>query len=246
MRKRGAILVTGASRGIGRAICVALADIGWPIICWARSDTELKALAEQLKGSSLLTQRVDITDPESISRAVEEIEASETILQGVVLNAGSGRWRSVADETLETWKYSQAVNLEGHFLTVQKLLPLIDPADGAVILGVLSDSALYPFAQRSAYASAKAGLKMFLDTLRLEIRPSGVRVSLLFPSRVDTYFQGTNEQSEPGMRQGALASEEVAATAVFVFSQPAHVEIRELHLASSSSSFGPFQEHLAS
>lgn len=243
MQKRGAILVTGASRGIGKAIATTLSNGGWPIISWARSE---QTFAETFSGQSIQTQCVDITEPESISRAVKELQSSGISLQGLVLNAGSGRWRSVSDETLETWRHSQAVNLEGHFLTTQALLPLMNTAEGATILGVLSDSALYPFAQRSAYASAKAGLKMFLDTLRLEVRHSGIRVSLIFPSRVDTYFQGTNAYSEPGKRQGALTSEEVASTADFIFSQPAHVEIRELHLGSNKCSYGPYQEQVAS
>lgn len=236
--------MTGASRGIGRATALELSEAGWPTILWARSEDALRAVAEAATGPTPLCQRVDLADPASVRSAVKELAQRDIKLQGLVLNAGAGRWRPIHEQTYEEWRATQASNVDGHYLTLQLLLPFLEGVVGAFLVGVLSDSALYPFAERTAYAASKAAFRMLLESIRQEIRHSGVRVSLLFPARVDTYFQGSMIDAHPGGRPGSLEPSDVAAAVSYIVSQPPGVEIREIHLGAMSASYGPYPQQV--
>lgn len=236
------ILVTGASRGIGRAIVLTLAAAGWPTIGWARSADDLGMLAAAATGPVPIVQSVDLADPDAIARAVRDLHARGIAVGSVVLNAGVGRWMRIADQGLEDWRHTQRVNVDGHYALLREVLPAVRATPGGMIVGVLSDSALYPFAGRSAYAASKAALHMLLDSVRREVRADGTRVTLLFPGRVDTHFQGSRATAAPGARPGALGAADVADAVAFVVARAPGVEIREIRLASLAASYGPYEE----
>lgn len=244
-RPRRHILVTGASRGIGRAVVLALSQAGWPTICWSRSQESLEALADAADGPRPTVRCVDLTDPASIRAGSDALGKLDVPLAGVILNAGAGRWKSFDDQSFDDWRYTQAVNVDGHYQALRYVMPRLKQTPGATIIGMLSDSALYPFADRTAYAASKAALRMLLDSLRREVRPHGIRVGMLFPSRVDTYFQGSRDTASPGARLGSLTSEDVAAAIVYMLDQPPAVEIREIHLGAVAATYGPFDERVS-
>jgi NADP-dependent 3-hydroxy acid dehydrogenase YdfG len=238
--KRGWVLVTGASRGIGAAIASALHRDGFGVILWARDGVALKRLAEALDptGERVCWAATDVGDAQAVARAVEATLGLARPLKGMVLNAGHGRWRALSDVTLEDWSTTLTGNLTGAFLTLQAALPSLDMAAGPIILGMLSDSAVCAFPNRAAYASAKAGLETLLQTTRREYRSRGVRVSQIYPSRVDTYFAGSHDSAEPGMRSDGLSAEQVAETVRWIFAMPDTVEIRKVELSSIKVTFG--------
>ena len=239
---RHPILVTGASRGIGRAICLSLSKAGWPTVAWARSQRELETLAAEATGPAPLVQHVDLADPKSIRLGLHALRARGVRIGSLVLNAGAGRWKPLAEQSPEEWQRAQQVNVDANYLLLHELLPDIKATPSGAILALLSDSALYPFAERTAYGASKAALKMLLESVRREVRPHGTRVILLSPSRVDTYFQGSRAVAEPGSRPGALTAHEVADVALFALSQPPHVELREIQLSATSASYGPYDD----
>lgn len=243
---RHPILVTGASRGIGRAICLALCKAGWPTVAWARTMADLESLAQEARGAAPIVQRVDLTDARAVRDNLAVLRARGVRIGSVVLNAGAGRWRPITEQSPEDWQHTQRLNVEGNYHLLYELLADINSTPAGCILALLSDSALYPFAERTAYAASKAALKMLLESTRREVRRHGTRVVLLYPSRVDTYFQGSMSVAGPGSRQGALTAAEVADVAIFALSQPAHVELREIQLGSTSASYGPYEDMAAS
>lgn len=242
MTARHPILVTGASRGIGRAICLSLSQAGWQTVAWARSQPELETLAAEAKGPRPIVQSVDLADRESINQGLAMLRGRGIRIGSLVLNAGAGRWKPLTEQSPEEWQRIQRVNVDGNYLLLYELLADIKATPSGAILALLSDSALYPFAERTAYGASKAALKMLLESTRREVRPHGTRVVLLYPSRVDTYFQGSRSVAGPGSRPGSLTADEVAAVALFALSQPAHVEIREIQLSSISASYGPYED----
>ena len=243
---RSPVLITGASRGIGAAVAGQLAASGREVVLWARSAGGLAEVAAKIGTASanVRTAVVDVGDAEQVRAAAAEV-ARDGGLSGVVLNAGHGVWRPLAEISDGDWEATLRTNLSGAFHVLRAVLPMLVDATGGLVVGLLSDSAIYSFADRAAYSSAKAGMRSLLEVARREARDRGVRFSLVYPSRVDTCFSGSHRQASPGTRPEALAAEDVAAVIRTLFELPRHVEIRELHLAAMTATFGPYPERVA-
>ncbi|MEV5281823.1 SDR family oxidoreductase [Streptomyces sp. NPDC051994] len=233
------IVVTGASRGIGKAVARRLARLGHPVVAWARSEEDLAALRAADPDGRITTCRVDVGDWDSVARGVRTSLAGATALRGVVVNAGVGEWGEVGDLPGAAWQTMLATNVSGAFHTLAQLRPLLlARPEGSQVVTMVSDSALHPFPGRSAYCSSKAALASLTETFRREVRGNRVRVTALYPGRVDTHFRGR----QPGDRPEILQPEDIAATVEHVFALPDHVELRELSICSIHSTYGPFEE----
>lgn len=239
---RGWCLVTGASRGIGRAVAEAALAAGFGVIGWARTRPEGVATFEAGAAApgSFFWQEVDVGDPEAIADACRELGAAGIALAALVLNAGMGRWRPIKETRPADWRQTISVNLDGTFHALQGALPLLDRTGTPLVVGLLSDSALFAFPNRAAYSASKAGMRALLETARLELREQGARLTLLYPSRVDTYFAGSLDEGRPGLRPSGLTATQVADVVAFVLCQPPTVELREVHLSAVGESFGPY------
>ncbi|MGK4579913.1 SDR family oxidoreductase [Kitasatospora sp. HPMI-4] len=235
------VLVTGASRGIGRAVALTLAEAGHQLILWARTTSDLVEVSREITerwGTQVRIATVDVADPEQVDRAAEESFLGLESLRAVVVNAGGGIWSSIEAMKPEDWREVMGANLDGAFHTLRATAPYLRKRPGAQVVGLASDSSYNSFAQRGAYCASKAGLLSLLETARRELREDGVRVTALVPSRVDTYFRGKH----PGSRPEALSMTEVADVVATLFALPPRVEVRELQLSSIHSSFGLFPE----
>lgn len=241
--RRATVLVTGASRGIGAQTALRLAAAGFDLVLWARTVQGLRQVQQQAArfGTEVSVAAVDVSDAGQVAAGQAAIRWHSP-MAGLVLNAGSGIWQQITDIDAAVWDQTVSTNLRGSMLVLRQFLPVLQRHPGALIVGVLSDSAKYPFPGRGAYAASKAGLAALLEVARREARESGVRVSALLPSRVDTSFQGSLESAGVGCRPGSLSAEQVAEVIGWLFSLPATLEVRELQLAALTSSFGPYQE----
>ena len=208
---------------------------------WARDGRELEDVAciARDRGASVRTRVVDVSDPDAVSEAAAELAHDVQAVRALVLNAGSGRWSDLGDTSPDQWRTTIGTNLDGAFYCLQSLLPLLSRHPAAQIVGLASDSALEAMPGRAPYCASKAGLVALLETARAELRADGVRVTVLAPSRVDTYFGGR----EPGDRAGSLSAEHVAHVVRFVIDLPHEVELRELHLSAITSTYGRLPEH---
>lgn len=239
---KGWILVSGASRGIGRATCGQLATSGFDICCWSRSSTGLEDVERSITkmGRRVRAAQVDVGNITNVINAMQDFEQSSENLVGVVINAGAGKWNYLSRTSAEEWDTTLATNLTGAFNVLKVTAPRLSA--GGIIVGVLSDSVLYPFEKRAAYSAAKSGMRSLLEVARREYRPRGIRVSLIFPSRVDTYFEGGHPNAKPGIRTDALQARDVASVISNLFLQPISVELREVHISAVTATFGPFPE----
>jgi NADP-dependent 3-hydroxy acid dehydrogenase YdfG len=159
-----------------------------------------------------------------------------------VINAGLGTWAPFTELDPANWDRTLRTNLDGAYHTLRTVLPLLVATPGSLIVGLSSDSALHPFAGRAAYSASKAALQAMLEVVRREVRESGVRVSVVVPSRVDTFFEGGRRGAAPGTRTGALTSDQVAEVVAGLFALPPVVEVREIQLAAMTSTFGLLPE----
>lgn len=231
------VLVTGASRGIGRSVALELARLGFDLVLWARDGLELEEAAKECRqlNTSVTTAEVDVSDSRDVRMVGAQSLSDTTVLRGLVINAGIGIWGSVAAMERRDWLTVIDTNLGGAFDTLQIALPKLMAARGGQIVSMCSDSARFGFADRGAYCASKWGLYGLLEAVRAEVRPKGLRVTQLVPSRVDTFFRG----KRPGMRPESLSSPDVAQVVGWVFSLPAKVEIRAIEMSAIASTFGP-------
>ncbi|MDP5315753.1 SDR family oxidoreductase [Streptomyces poriferorum] len=235
------VLITGASRGIGRAAALSLAAAGYPVILWARTAADLADVSRTIEerwGTPVRTAVVDVADSDRVDEAAAESLKGIESLRGVVVNAGGGIWSSLEEMSTDDWRQVLGPNLDGAFHTLRTALPYLRRRPGSQIVGLASDSSYNSFSGRGAYCASKAGFLSLLETARRESRESGVRVTALVPSRVDTYFRG----KQPGSRPEALTMAEVGEMIASVFAMPGRLEVREIQFSSITSSFGMFPE----
>lgn len=192
------VLVTGGSRGIGRAIVLELARRGADVIFTYKSDEEsARETAKEASdfGSSITFVQLDVAD----RRSVEEFSRALPDLDSVVLNAGvwaGGRLGVMPDE--EWWDVVDT-NLRGTYATTRAVLPHIQTGPAASITVVASVVGLMGFPGDTAYASAKGALVSFGKSLAKELVKDSIRVNVIAPGFVNTGM--TSELSDAGRRK---------------------------------------------
>jgi NADP-dependent 3-hydroxy acid dehydrogenase YdfG len=215
-------VVTGASRGIGRALSLKLAAEGVRTYAGARNMDELRSLEREAEGIYALP--LDVREPESV-RAFAEAVLSEHDVDIVVNNAGVGTFAPIEELTLEEWDRVFEVNVRGTFLVTQAFLPSVRAQRGHIV-NVTSDVSARTFANGSLYTASKHAQRAFTRALQMEVEGDGVRVTEVRPGVVATYFDGSGPQA---VDERALAPEDVADAIFYALSRPPRMRLDELH-----------------
>ncbi len=172
-----AVLVTGASSGIGRKITERLAANGYFVYATARKDEDLKALGTIPNVQSL---RLDVTQPADIAAAVESIRKAGRGLYGLVNNAGVGTYGTIAEMSLEEFDLCMKVNVYGPVMMIRAVQPMIIAEQGRIVtIGSLSGILAGP--NIPAYVMSKHAIEGLTDSLAAQLAPVGVRVSVVEP-----------------------------------------------------------------
>ena len=219
-------LVTGASRGIGRAVAETLYAAGAHVVRLARS----------LKDGSAERRtdlRCDVTDPAAVDRAAARVLGELGIPDIVVNNAGTFFIKRIEETSLEDFTRTLAVNLTGPFLVARAFIPhLVKRGTGHLVtIGSVSDHVAY--SGSTAYASSKYGLRGMHEVLRQDLSRTGVRTTLVSPGPVDTpIWDPVDPDSKPGFtkRSAMLQAEDVAAAVLYAVTQAARVDVTEIRL----------------
>ncbi len=178
-------LVTGASRGIGRALAHELAERGATVGLAARSVSDLQAVADELPGAHHVLV-CDVALRESITSAVQEFVEATGAIELLVVNAGIAHYEPVATQSIETIESMTEVNWLGTVYTVKAALPYMLDAGAGHIVVMSSGAGLRSFPDAAAYSATKAAQRMFAEALRHELDGSGVSVTTVFPSEIAT------------------------------------------------------------
>ena len=174
-----AVLVTGASTGIGEATARRLKGAGWDVYAAARKDADL----ERLGGEGFTPVKLDVTDSDSIAAAKKQLD--ERGLHGLVNNAGVAVSGPMEFLPLDELRHQLEVNLVGQVAVIQAFMPNIREAKGRIV-NVSSIGGKMALPLVGPYAASKFGLEAVSDSLRRELRPWGIHVALIEPGAVVT------------------------------------------------------------
>jgi len=186
MGKARSVLITGASTGIGRAAALLLDSKGWGVFAGVRRDADGRSLREAAS-ERLVPVTIDVTDPASIAAAATQLdsELGDSGLDGLVNNAGVAVPGPLETLPIPDLRRQLEINLIGQVEVTQAMLPAIRRAGGrTVFVSSVGGRTALPFT--GAYHASKFGIEAIGDSLRQELRPWGLRVSLVEPGAVAT------------------------------------------------------------
>ncbi|HXF81566.1 MAG TPA: SDR family oxidoreductase [bacterium] len=210
-------LVTGASRGIGRATALALSERGVRVAAVARSAADLQAVAAARGQGEILAVPADVSRADDVREAVRRAREAFGAVDILVNNAGIGIYAPIEQLREEDWDAMMAVNLKSVFLCCQAVLPLMRARRRGHIVNIASIRAWQATPRTTGYATTKFGLLGFSQALAQEVIADGIRVSVISPGGTRTHFGGTTpDQKRPEL----LAPEEVARGVLYALSAP--------------------------
>lgn len=214
-------IVTGAGRGIGKAIALALSRAGARVAIAARSETELRAVAEEIRsnGGDALVLATDVTREDEMERLVKQTLKEWNSIDVLVNNAGWGKTASVIHGATEDWDRTFQINLRAPMILSRFVLPkMIERKSGAIVnIGSISGKA--GAANTAAYSASKFGVIGFTQSLFEEVREHGIKVAVILPGFVDTPLIPQTKRLD---RTKMIRPEDVADAVLFILSSPAN------------------------
>ena len=221
-------IVTGAGRGIGRAVARALAGEGAAVVLAARSVREVEAVAGEIAGTGgrALPVATDVRDEPAVAAMVKRALAEQGRIDILVTAAGTAAFGPVADSKMADWDEMLAVNLRGVVLCCRAALPAMMSQRRGTIINIGSVVTSRVLTGSAAYTASKYGLLGFSRVLADEMRPHGVRVGVLSAGATDTPLW----DAVPGAPDRALMVEpgQVAEAALFMAGLAPNATLEEL------------------
>ena len=208
-------VVTGAGRGIGKAIAEAYAKEGATVVCAARSIDEIEAVASQIGGKAI---RCDVSEEADIRSLMERTLAEVGPIDILVNNAGAVARLPVHELPVADWDQVINVNLRGVFLCAKYALPSMLERGSGCIINISSGAGVVGPPNRSAYAASKHGVMGLTKTLVAEYLPHGIRTHVLLPDATVSQMRREGfPEEDPG---SLIQAEDIADAAVFLATQP--------------------------
>ena len=212
-------LVTGAGRGIGKAVALSLAQSGCRVILAARSRDQLEEVQRDIRdrAGEALVVAADLTRDEDIEHLVES-SRSWGAVEILINNAGWGKRAPVVKGNIDDWDRTFHVNLRAPMLLAKLFLPaMIAKGEGAVI-NIGSVSGKTGEANGAAYAASKFGLIGFTQSLYEEVREHGIKVAVILPGFVDTPLIPPNRELD---RSKMIQADDIAQAVHYILTSPA-------------------------
>jgi 3-oxoacyl-[acyl-carrier protein] reductase len=191
-------LVTGAGKGIGRAIAIALAQEGVNVALLARTESQLREVAQEIEalGAKAVVLTADIADRASVEAAVSQAQAELGHLDILINNAGIGTFAKLVDMAPAEWENIIQVNLMGTYYATRAVLPQMIERETGDIINIASTAGQRGAATTSAYSASKFAIMGLTESLMQEVRKHNVRVTALTPSTVATELAINNKLTD--------------------------------------------------
>ncbi|HEY0784292.1 MAG TPA: SDR family NAD(P)-dependent oxidoreductase [Acidobacteriaceae bacterium] len=201
-------VVTGAARGIGEAVSHGLASMGAHVLLVARDRDKLASVKQSIEaaGGSAQTVPLDLRSAEQIEALGAQVRTELGRCDVLVNNAGVGTFgKPLHEMPLDSWQETFETNLQAPYLLIRQLAPLMVEAGRGHILNISSLAGHNPLANGAAYAASKWALNGLTYSVAEELRPHGVRVSVIAPGSVNTHFGGGSEDASWKIQPGDVA-----------------------------------------
>jgi len=229
-------IVTGASRGIGRAISVALAHEVATVVLAARSIQQLQITAEQVTkaGGAAHVVHVELTEEMSIRNLIQVTGEKLGRLDILVNNAGVTHSAELQKTSTEDWQRCISVNARAPFILCREALPLLKKSQAAYIINISSVVGVKGYPLQSAYTASKHALRGMTISLAEELRGSNIRVHLLCPGGVDTEM---TDRVRPDIAKDELIKpEEIAELVLYLVTHKGNAVMDELRIRRATAS----------
>ncbi|RPD50432.1 3-ketoacyl-ACP reductase [Hymenobacter sediminis] len=210
-------LVTGAGKGIGRAVAVALAQEGANVALLARTESQLREVAQEIEalGVKAVVVTADVADRAAAEAAVNQALTELGSIDILINNAGIGTFAKLVDMDPEEWENIIRVNLLGTYYITRAVLPQMIQRESGDIINIASTAGQRGAATTSAYSASKFALLGLTESLMQEVRKQNIRVSALTPSTVATELAINNKLTD-GNPEKVMQPEDLAE---FIISQ---------------------------
>lgn len=228
-------LITGGSRGIGRAIALGFAEVGADVVVVSRNISDLEKVAAEVSalGRRSLAVAADLSRIEEINNLVANVKDKFSKIDILVNNAGTTQSLSTifdADEAL--WDEIMNLNLKGQFFLSQSVAKVMKEHGGGTIINISSMVASKPEANLGIYSMSKSALSTATTVMAIEWGPYNIRVNAIAPGNIHTRLNDFLMQSSP-----TLEEKMIKRTPLRRFGEPDEITCAAIYLASEASSF---------
>ena len=228
-------IVTGAGRGIGRAISVALASEAATVVLASRSIDKLRETAEQVRiaGGKPEIVVTELTEEQSIKNLIRVTREKFGRLDILVNNAGVTHSAKIEDTSTQDWESCFRVNARAPYILCREALGLLRKSSKSYIINISSIVGVKGYPLQSAYTSSKHALRGLTISLAEELKDTNIRVHLLCPGGVDTDMVGDVRPDIP--KQDLIKPEEIAELVLYLVTHKGNAVIDELHIRRAAS-----------
>lgn len=237
MKKKGLIVITGASSGIGAATAKVFSEQGYPLLLIARRVAKIEAL----KLPNAMCKKVDITNQEALISAIQEATKVYGEVDCIVNNAGVMLLGDIATQKASEWKKMFDVNILGLLNGMQAVLPSMKANKKGTIINISSIAGRKTFPNHAAYCGTKFGVHAITENAREEAAAHNVRMVTIAPGAVETELLSHTTSTEikegyeawkEGMG-GVLNPNDIANAIWYAYNQPQGVNVREIVIAAT-------------
>lgn len=224
-------LVTGGTRGIGRAIAYALAKAGASVAICGRSESGVDSAVADLRnetGGKVVGRTADVSNEGQVAELFRFVDAEFGGLDILINNAGIGIFRSVGEMSVDEWRQTIDTNLTGVFLCCHEAIPRLRNAGAGFVVNISSLAGKNPFARGGAYNASKFGLNGFTEAMMLDHRHDNIRISYVMPGSVDTEFSPGAPQSD-----WKIAPQDIADIVLAILRMPERTLISRVEVRPS-------------
>jgi len=229
-------VVTGATRGIGRAIARMLVLEGAKVtLCGRTQDAVNQAVAELIQetGGKVEGKAADVRDSDQVGELFRFIDARFGGLDVLVNNAGVGIFRPVSELSIDEWKSTLETNLYGAFYATREALLRFETSGRGYVVNISSLAGANAFAGGVAYNASKFALNGFSEAAMQDLRSKNVRVSYIMPGSVATDFGGGHTASQSGAMDWKIWPEDVAEIVKMLLLMPARTLVSRVEVRPS-------------
>lgn len=194
------VIITGGSRGIGRAMALAFAEAGARVVVASRKQEGVDAVAAEIesRGGTVLAVATHMGNEEAVAALVEQtVEAFGGVDIAINNAATNPHFGPILTATTALWDKILEVNLRGAFFLCREVAPIMEARGGGVIINVVSTAGIRPGLGLGIYSISKAGLIMMTKVLAMELGPLKIRVNAIAPGVIKTHFSRALWESEP-------------------------------------------------